>query len=120
MTLTLAQAAGLPARTGRFVSLPRIVWRAEDKRRVAADTGAVALDMESAVIGAEAAERRIPFAVIRAVSDLLDEDLHWILIYSLRPAIGPKAYGVASLVRAICLGWDGCACKWVSPQNASL
>jgi len=75
MTLTLAQAAGLPARTGRFVSLPRIVWRAEDKRRVAADTGAVALDMESAVIGAEAAERRIPFAVIRAVSDLLDEDL---------------------------------------------
>jgi adenosylhomocysteine nucleosidase len=31
--------------------------------------------MESAVIGAEAAERRIPFAVIRAVSDLLDEDL---------------------------------------------
>jgi adenosylhomocysteine nucleosidase len=96
MTLRLAQDAGLPIRTGRFVSLPRIVWRARDKRRVAADTGAVALDMESAVIGAEAAERRIPFAVIRAVSDLLDEDLPLDFNLFLTPSDWPK--GVWSCV----------------------
>jgi adenosylhomocysteine nucleosidase len=75
MALRAARAEALPARAGRFVSLPRIIWRGEDKRRVATETGAVALDMESAAIGAIAAEHRIPFVVIRAVSDLLDEDL---------------------------------------------
>lgn len=73
--LRLAHASALPARMGRFVSLPRIVWRADEKRRIAADTNAVALDMESGAIGTEAAAHRIPFAVVRAVSDLLDEDL---------------------------------------------
>lgn len=75
MALRAARTEGLPVRVGRFVSLPRIICRGEDKRRVATETGAVALDMESAAIGAIAAEHRIPFVVIRAVSDLLDEDL---------------------------------------------
>jgi adenosylhomocysteine nucleosidase len=73
--LCAAHAEGLPARAGRFVSVPRIVWRGEDKRWMATETGAVALDMESAAIGAMAGEHRIPFIVIRAASDLLDEDL---------------------------------------------
>jgi adenosylhomocysteine nucleosidase len=73
--LRAAHAEGLPARAGRFVSLPRIIWRGEDKRRVATETGAMALDMESAAIGAIAGEYRTPFVVIRAASDLLDEDL---------------------------------------------
>ena len=70
-----APAAGLPARTGRFVTVPRVIWRAQDKRDIAAGTGAVGLDMESAAVGAVALERNIPFAIVRAVSDLLDEDL---------------------------------------------
>ncbi len=70
-----APAAGLPARAGRFVTVPRVVWRAQDKREIAAGTGAVGLDMESAAVGAAALERNIPFAIVRAVSDLLDEDL---------------------------------------------
>lgn len=75
MALRAAHAEGLPAQAGRFVSLPRIIWRSEDKRRVATETGAMALDMESAAIGAMAGEYRIPFVVIRAASDLVDEDL---------------------------------------------
>ena len=75
MGLHAAQAEGLPAQAGRFVSLPRILWRGEEKRRVATETGAMALDMESAAIGAMAGEHGIPFVVIRAASDLLDEDL---------------------------------------------
>ena len=73
------------------------------------------------MIGAEAAERRIPFAVIRAVSDLLDEDLPLDFNLFLTPSDWSKGiWSWHPLVRAICLGWDGCVCKWVSPQNASL
>ena len=75
MALRAARGGAVPARAGRFVSLSRIMWRGEDKRRLATETGAVALDMESAAIGAVAAAYRIPFVVIRAVSDLVDEDL---------------------------------------------
>jgi len=74
-TARAAAAAGLPARAGRFVTVPRVVWRAEEKRDIAAGTGAVGLDMESAAVGAAALERNIPFGIVRAVSDLLDEDL---------------------------------------------
>jgi adenosylhomocysteine nucleosidase len=70
-----AQAAHLPVHTGRVVSVGRIFGSAEDKRRVAEQTGAIALDMESAGIGASAAERGIPFVVLRSASDLVDEDL---------------------------------------------
>lgn len=70
-----AAAAGVPARTGRFVTVPGIVWRAEDKRRIAAETGAVGLDMESAAVGRAAAEHGVSFMIVRAVSDLVDEDL---------------------------------------------
>jgi len=86
MALRAAQAEGLPAQAGRFVSLPHIIWRGEDKRRIAAETGAVALDMESAAIGAMAAEHRMPFVVIRAASDLLDEDLPMDFNLFLEPA----------------------------------
>jgi adenosylhomocysteine nucleosidase len=75
MGLRAAHAEELTARAGRFVSLPRIIWRGEEKRRVAIATGAMALDMESAAIGKLAGEHHIPFVVIRAASDLLDEDL---------------------------------------------
>jgi adenosylhomocysteine nucleosidase len=70
-----ARRAAVPARTGRVVSVPRILWRAEDKRRAAAKSGAIGLDMESAAVGMCAVERNVPFAVMRTVSDLLDEDL---------------------------------------------
>lgn len=86
MALRAAHAEGLPARAGRFVSLPRIIWRGEDKRRIATQTDAMALDMESAAIGAMAAEYRIPFVVIRAASDLLDEDLPMDFNLFLEPA----------------------------------
>lgn len=73
--LAAAAAAGVPARSGRFVTVSDVVWRAVDKGRLAADTGAVGLDMESAAVGRAAVEAQVPFLVIRAASDLLDEDL---------------------------------------------
>jgi len=73
--LMSARRVGLTVRTGRFVSVSQVLWRAEEKQRVAAGTGAVGLDMESAALGAIAKEQRVPFLVARTVSDLLDEDL---------------------------------------------
>lgn len=74
------------ARAGRFVTVPLVLWRAREKGEVAAATGAVGLDMESAAVGAAARERQIPFVIIRAVSDLVDEDLPLDFNLFLKPA----------------------------------
>src|SRR2546427_9193466 len=70
-----APAAGLPARAGRFVTVPRVVWRAQDKREIAAGTRAGGPCFESAPLRAAAVERDNPLPVVRAGSALLDEDL---------------------------------------------
>ncbi len=75
MALDAAKRADVPARTGRFVTVSRVLWRAWEKGDIAAGTGAIGLDMESAAIGAAARDRQVPFLVVRAVSDLQDEDL---------------------------------------------
>ncbi|MDE3243320.1 MAG: hypothetical protein KGO52_11435 [Nitrospirota bacterium] len=73
--LSAARRAGVAVQAGRFVSVSQVLWRADDKRRVATGTGSVGLDMESAAIGAAARERLVPFLVARTVSDVLDETL---------------------------------------------
>ena len=73
--VAFARANGFTALAGPLVTVPRVIWRAEEKRRLAAASGAIGLDMESAAIAACAAERRVPFAVLRTVSDRVDEDL---------------------------------------------
>lgn len=90
LILRLAHVSAMPARAGRFVSVPRIIWRADEKRRLADETGGLALDMESGAIGSEAAAHRIPFAIIRAASDLLDENLPLDFNLFLAPRDWPK------------------------------
>lgn len=90
-----AEEAGLAPRRGGFVTVPRILWRAKDKRAMAG-TGAIGLDMESAAIGAAAAEHRIPFIIVRAVSDLVDEDLP--LDFNLFQGLAGWGRGLAGLV----------------------
>lgn len=68
-----AREAGLPAHRGRFVTVPAVLWRAEEKRAMA-ETG-VAIDMESGAIAAACAASGVPFLAVRTVSDLVDEDL---------------------------------------------
>lgn len=71
----VAEQAGLPAKTGPFVTVPWILWRSSEKRAVADETGAIGVDMESAVLAETAAGRNVAFAIVRSVSDLVDEDL---------------------------------------------
>ncbi|MCZ7625749.1 MAG: hypothetical protein C3F12_05050 [Candidatus Methylomirabilota bacterium] len=60
---------------GPILTVDRIVLTAEDKRRLAAESGATALDMESAAIAFAAAARSIPFLAVRGVLDTVDEDI---------------------------------------------
>jgi len=90
---TLAREAGLPVRAGRFVSVETVVGRAGEKRRLSLTADAVALDMESQALGVAARQRGVPFAIVRTVSDLLDEDLPLDFNQFLKPLGWPKGLG---------------------------
>ncbi len=60
---------------GPILTVDRIVLTADEKRRLAAESGAMALDMESAAIASAASARSIPFLAVRGVLDAIDEDL---------------------------------------------
>ncbi len=83
--LLVAQDAGLVARVGTVVSSGTVVWQAEEKRRLRNVTEATGLDMESAALAAAAQERGLPMAIVRTVSDLVDEDLPLDFNLFLRP-----------------------------------
>lgn len=84
--IRLAQVSGQASLVGRFVSTDRIVGSAADKRQFACLSGAVGLDMESAALAEEARRARVPFIIVRTVSDLLDEDLSVDFNLFLQPA----------------------------------
>ncbi len=62
-------AVDLPVALGPLVGVDRMVPSAEAKRRLHADTGALACDMESHAVARVARELGLPFMVIRAISD---------------------------------------------------
>jgi adenosylhomocysteine nucleosidase len=71
----LGKEKGFNVYTGLILTLDHMVQKAQDKKILAKQTHAVALDMESAVIGEKAKGFQIPFLALRGISDLLDEDL---------------------------------------------
>ena len=81
----IAKEAGLQAIAGRFVSKSQVVCRGEEKRTLAAEADAIAVDMESAALAAVARDAAVPFAIVRAVSDRRDEDLPLDFNLFLRP-----------------------------------
>jgi adenosylhomocysteine nucleosidase len=81
-----AAHANLPAHTGSFVTTPRILWHAADKRALSERTGAIGVDMESAALAGMAAGQAVPFTIIRHVSDLRDESLPVDLNLFMRPS----------------------------------
>lgn len=83
--LVVAQDAGLVARVGTVVSSGTVVWQAEEKRRLRHLTDATGLDMESAAVAVVAQEGGLPMAIVRTVSDLVDEDLPLDFNLFLRP-----------------------------------
>ncbi len=93
-----AEQAGLPVKTGSFVTAPRILWHQAEKQAMARMTGAIGLDMESAALAEAAAGANVPFAIVRSVSDLVDESLPVDLNLFMKPADWLK--GLAACVAA--------------------
>ena len=54
---------------GRLLTMPRLVATPVEKLRLAEEHGALAVDMESAVIAAACSKRAIPFGCVRVISD---------------------------------------------------
>ena len=66
--------AGIDYSTGPILTSHRVFTTVE-KRGAKGHTGAIAVDMETAAIAAEAAARGIPFIAIRAVLDEVDDEV---------------------------------------------
>ncbi|MGZ4980906.1 MAG: phosphorylase family protein [Methylobacter sp.] len=69
--------------TGSLAESLTIVAAAKDKKHLHAQTGAIALDMESAAIGTVARQNDLPFLVIRTVADPVNMDLPKAINHSL-------------------------------------
>jgi nucleoside phosphorylase len=70
-----AQSAALRAVVGPVLSSPRVLASVADKQAAAASTGAVAVEMEGAAIGALAQRTGVPFASVRAILDTATTEL---------------------------------------------
>lgn len=95
--LAVALDAGMVVRVGPIVSGPTVVWQAEGKRQLRRLTDATGLDMESAALASVARERGVPVAIVRTVSDLVNEDLPLDFNLFLRPTGWMK--GLWTLIR---------------------
>ncbi len=68
-------SAGIAYSTGAILTSHRVLATGAEKRRAKESTGAIAVDMETAAIAAEAAVRGLPFVAIRAVLDEIDDEV---------------------------------------------
>ena len=68
-------SAGIAYSTGAILTSHRVLASGAEKRRAKESTGAIAVDMETFAIAAEAAARGLPFVAIRAVLDEVDDEV---------------------------------------------
>jgi adenosylhomocysteine nucleosidase len=68
-------AAGLEFESGALLTSHRVLPTASEKRRAKDETGAIAVDMETAALAREAVRRGIPFACLRAILDAVGDEL---------------------------------------------
>src|SRR5271154_1740155 len=68
-------ASPRPFVRGEILSMDRVAVTAAEKRGLRQQTGAVAIEMESAAVAAKARERGVPFRCIKVVSDTAAEDM---------------------------------------------
>jgi adenosylhomocysteine nucleosidase len=73
----LISRRGPGVHSGPIVTVERIVARSEEKKEIARKSEAVALDMETAAVANVAEQRHVPFVAVRAVSDVLEEDIEF-------------------------------------------
>ena len=72
--MAVAQAA-VVSHTGTLLSTTAVVAQAAAKQALGQHSGALAVDMESYSVGQMAAQRHIPFAVLRTIFDAAHENM---------------------------------------------
>ena len=73
--ITVIRRSGSRHYLGPILTVDRIIRTAEEKRALAAESSAMAIDMESAAIASAALAYSVPFLAIRGVLDPVHEDL---------------------------------------------
>jgi adenosylhomocysteine nucleosidase len=104
LVATFVETLVPPEHIGRFVSTDRVIGSAREKQKFALRTQAIGLDMESSALAAQAQRARVPFVIIRSVSDLLDEDLPLDFNLFLRPTGWLKGIGTVLAAPSCLLG----------------
>ncbi|MGC1678720.1 MAG: hypothetical protein WA740_14425 [Candidatus Binataceae bacterium] len=69
------RTAGISYSTGALLTSHRVLGTGADKRAMEQNTGAIAVDMETAALALEARARGVRFAVVRAVMDSVDDEI---------------------------------------------
>lgn len=101
------RAAGIPARVGHLVSLPRLAATPEAKAALWREHGAVAVDMESARVLAWAAAVGCPALAVRAVADGPRDPLPPAWLGALGPDGRLRLRGLLGCARSPALLWTG-------------
>lgn len=70
-----AALADVPCVSAPLLGVGQVITRPEDKRRLFADTEAVAVDMESHAVAEAADEAGIPFLAVRVIADPADGEI---------------------------------------------
>lgn len=58
--------------TGDLITVSQVISTSEKKKEIFLNTGALAVEMETAFIGFEAAQKKCPFLAVRSISDTAD------------------------------------------------
>ncbi len=69
------RSAGLAFSRGALLTSNRVLASVEAKRLAREQSGAIAVDMESAAIASETERRKLPFVVVRTVMDAVDDEV---------------------------------------------
>ena len=85
-SLTIQMRGPYPLQGARFVAMDRVLTQASQKKILRERTGAAAVDMESGAIGQVAQGYGLPFLIVRAISDGVNEDLPVDFNLFLRPS----------------------------------
>lgn len=83
--MAVAQTA-VVSHTGTLLSTPTVATQVATKRDLGRRSGALAVDMESYSVGQAAAQRHLPFAVLRTIFDPADEPMTFPVTTCLTPA----------------------------------
>src|SRR6185503_18633176 len=73
--LEIAQAAAPKARAGRVKTVEKVVLKADEKKKLGEESGAVVVDMEAEAVALAARSRNVGFLSVKAVIDTPAEPL---------------------------------------------